>query len=888
MKGGTTHFETLPKVYDPAGVEKGWYDHWLKEGYFHARVNPDRDPFTVLIPPPNITGSLTIGHVLNTTIQDILVRRARMLGKEACWIPGTDHASIATETRLAGILEEEGTTRESVGRKRYLERAWAWKDQYGSLINEQLRRLGCSCDWERERFTMDDAYSRSVLTAFVRLYKKGYIYRGTRLVNWCPRTRSAISDEEVNYRSVKGHLWYLRYPLKDGKDHLTVATTRPETMLGDTAVAVNPDDPRFRGLIGKSVVLPLVGREIPVIADEIVQPEFGTGCVKVTPAHDPNDFDIAERHGLEKINILEPDGSLNDRVPEEFRGLDRFVAREKIVTRLKEQGYLERVEDYETKVGYSQRGKVPVEPYLSEQWFMKMKELAGPALDAVRTGRIKFYPEHWVKTFEHWMENIQDWCISRQLWWGHRIPVWTHKKTGEITCDVVPPEGSEEWEQDPDVLDTWASSWLWPIAVHGWPEDTEDLNYFHPSSDLVTGGDIIFFWVARMIMASLEFSGDIPFRNVFFNGMVRDIEGRKMSKSLGNSPDPIELMDTYGSDALRYGTILIAPRGQDILFSSERVEAGRNFMNKLWNASRFLLMASGDIVPQSVSKLDHSGFSLADRWILSRLNRTIEDVDASFRSYRFNEMAWRVYEFTWSDFCDWYVEIIKSTLYGDDPRRKITAFSVAALVLSRILKLLHPCAPFITEEIWHQLLAACPVLDENKDLTVSSWPKADRAHWDSDAETDLGFIQNVVTAIRTIRAEMNVPLDRRSDLLVRAENRQAGLIEEQRQIILDLGRVKSVTIDSAAVKPAGSGTAVVMGVELFIPLKGMIDIDKERQRLLTQIEGLDSRLERVQAKLRDEQFLEKAPADVIKKEKKKLGDLSDNLSKLKKNYQMLQ
>ncbi|MFQ6615849.1 MAG: valine--tRNA ligase [Fidelibacterota bacterium] len=887
MTGGLSSFKRLPKVYDPTQVEKGWYDHWQKKGYFHARVNPDREPYTVLIPPPNVTGSLTIGHVLNNTVQDILVRRARMQGREACWIPGTDHASIATETRLSRMLEKEGLSKEKVGRRRFLDRAWEWKNTYGSLIDKQLKRLGCSCDWERERFTMDDGYTRAVLTAFVMLYNKGFIYRGTRLVNWCPKTRSAISDEEVIYRAVRGHLWYLKYPLRDGEGHVVVATTRPETMLGDTAVAVHPDDSRFRRLHGKSVILPLVGREMPVIADESVDPEFGTGCVKVTPAHDPSDFEIAQRHRLDRINILEPDGSLNDGVPEEFRGLDRFVAREAVVTRLREEGYLERVEDYETKVGYSDRGNVPIEPYLSEQWFMRMKDMAGPALDAVRQGRIRFFPEHWVKTYEHWMENIRDWCISRQLWWGHRIPVWYHKKTGEIHCEVTPPEDEENWDQDPDVLDTWASSWLWPIAVHGWPEKTEDLRYFHPSDDLVTAADIIFFWVARMIMASLEFEGDIPFRNVFFTGMVRDIKGRKMSKSLGNSPDPIELMDTFGADALRYGIVLIAPRGQDILFSNERIEVGRNFMNKLWNASRFLLMVSGDLAPRAVDELDHSRLALADRWILSRMNRVVEDVNRSFESFRFNEMARRIYEFTWSDFCDWYVEIIKSTLYGKDSGRKTAVFSVAAHVLSRVLKLLHPCAPFITEEIWQNLIKACPVLDEGVDLTVSGWPHAERSWVDMATESDLGFVQEVVTAVRTVRAEMNVPLDKRSDLLVRAEDRKGSLIDSQRQIIMDLAKVDTLTVDAGVKKPVASGTAVVRGAELFVPLEGIIDVEKEKQRLLTQIQGLDSRLERIQAKLGDREFLTKAPPEVVSREKKKLGDLSDNLTKLKRNYKML-
>ncbi|MFQ6674063.1 MAG: valine--tRNA ligase, partial [Fidelibacterota bacterium] len=664
-------FKQLPKVYDPSLVESRWYDWWMEKDYFHASVNPRKEPYTVIIPPPNVTGSLTIGHVLNNTLQDIRVRRARMQGKEACWIPGTDHASIATETKIVKMLEEKGTRKEEIGREAFVKLAWEWKEEFGSLIIEQLKRLGCSCDWQRERFTMDDVHTRAVMTAFVRLYDKGYIYRGKRLVNWCPSTKSAISDEEVIYREVQSHLWYFRYPMKGSDHYVVVATTRPETMLGDTAVAVNPHDDRFKHLLGQAAVLPLVGREIPVIADSFVDPEFGTGCVKVTPAHDPNDFELAKKHDLEMVNIMNQDGSLNDNVPEEFRGLDRFVAREKVVEALRRKDLLEKVEKYTTKIGYSDRGNVPIEPYLSEQWFMRMSELAGPALGAVRKGEITFFPEHWVKTYEHWLGNIHDWCISRQLWWGHRIPVWYHKKTGDVYCSVDPPPEPGNWEQDPDVLDTWASSWLWPLGVHGWPEETDDLRYFHPTNDLVTGPDIIFFWVARMIMASLEFRGEIPFRHVYLNGMVRDIQGRKMSKSLGNSPDPLGLMDSYGADALRYGVVLIAPHGQDILFSEDRVEVGRNFMNKLWNASRFLFMNSEGVSGKSLAELDPSTFELTDRWILSRLNRTVSRVDTAFESFRFNEIAKTIYDFTWSDFCDWYVEIIKPILYGDQEEQKV-------------------------------------------------------------------------------------------------------------------------------------------------------------------------------------------------------------------------
>ena len=879
-------FKQLPKVYDPTQVESRWYQYWIGKNYFHASIRSDRKPYTVVIPPPNVTGSLTVGHVLNNTIQDILTRRARMLGKEACWIPGTDHASIATETKLTKILADEGVNKNEFGREKFLKRAWDWKEKYGSLITEQLKRLGCACDWDRERFTMDNSYSRAVLTAFVNLYKKGYIYKGKRLVNWCPKTKSAISNEEVIYREVDGHLWYFRYPVKDSDEYLIVATTRPETMLGDTAVAVNPDDFRFQHLVGKTAILPLVGRKMPIVADSFVDPQFGTGCVKVTPAHDPNDFEMGQKFNLDMVNILNEDGMLNENVPQEFQGLDRFVARDRVVERLSEEGLLEKVEDYRTSIGYSDRGNVPIEPYLSEQWFMQMSGLAKPALKAVREGRIKFYPDHWVKIYEHWMENIHDWCISRQLWWGHRIPVWYHKKSGEVYCDVDPPTDIENWHQDPDVLDTWASSWLWPFAVLGWPEETEDLRYFFPTDDLITGGDIIFFWVARMMMASLEFTGKVPFQKVYFNGMVRDIQGRKMSKSLGNSPNPLTIIDKYGADALRYGIMLIAPQGLDILFSEERVEVGRNFMNKLWNASRFLLMRCGDIKVRPLDELDRSRFDLPDLWILSRLNKTISAVDSAFMTYRFNEIAKRIYDFTWSDFCDWYIEIIKSRLYGEDSELKVISLTIATFVIRHILQLLHPFAPFITEEIWHKLNTASPHLDEETDVIVSCWPQIDSSLINDEVEKEFHLLQEVVTGIRTIRAEMKVPPGKRSDLLVRSDNEE--FLKSYASIIRDLAKVDNFTVNPDLDRPHHAATVIIGNMELFIPLKGLIDMDKEKKRLSDEIESLESRLKRIEAKLQNRDFIKKAPGEIVKRERKKLGDMSENLAKLKKNYWVLE
>jgi len=896
-----TKSDQLSKVYDPSSVEGKWYQYWLEKGHFHAQVNPEKEPYTIVIPPPNVTGSLTIGHVLNNTIQDILIRRARMQGKEACWVPGMDHASIATEVKVEKMLAEKGISKKVIGREAFLKNAWEWKEEYGSLIIEQLQRLGCSCDWDRERFTMDDGYYRAVITAFVKLYEKGLIYRGHRLVNWDPATQSAISDEEVEHREVQGHLWYFRYPIKDSDEFVVVATTRPETMLGDTAVAINPKDKRFAHLKGKTIILPLAGREISVITDDFVDPEFGTGCVKVTPAHDPNDFVIGKKHNLKMINILYPDGILNDNVPEEFRRLDRFEARKRVVARFKEENLLEKIEDYITNIGYSQRGGVPIEPYLSDQWFMKMKDLAKPAMDAVRNGEIKFYPNHWVKTYEHWMTNIRDWCISRQLWWGHRIPVWycrgnemgeSQPGCKEPIVSVDPPEecpccGSKELVQDPDVLDTWASSWLWPLAVHTWPEESEELAYFHPTDDLVTGPDIIFFWVARMIMASKEFKGEIPFRNVYFTGMVRDMLGRKMSKSLGNSPDPLQLMDTYGADAVRFGIMLIAPQGQDILFSNERMEVGRNFMNKLWNASRFVLMSAGETDAVPLDGLESDRLETEDRWILSRLNRTISDVDRLFTAYRFNDIAKRIYDFTWSDFCDWYVEIIKSRLYGDNSQRKQTAISAAIQVLKSVVKMLHPFAPFITEELWQKFETVAPTLQERCDIIVAPWPLYDGRWLDENAEEELSSLQRLVTGVRTIRSEMGVSPARKADVLIRTSDSEAEFIASHQNIIRELAKVGNLNYGADLERPPHSATVVVEKMELFVPLEGLIDLDKERKRLSSEIEGLQLRLDKIEAKLNNDNFVNKAPAEVVEREKKKLLDMSSILKKLQQNYEML-
>lgn len=880
---------SIPKVYNQKSVEDKWYQHWLDNGYFHAKINPEKVPFTIVIPPPNITGMLTMGHVLNNTMQDILIRKARMEGKEACWFPGTDHASIATENKVVKMLTEKGFSKEEVGREEFLKYSWEWKMKYGGIIIQQLKKLGCSCDWNRERFTMDDDYTLAVQEVFVQLYHKGLIYRGYRLVNWCPISKSAISDEEVIHREIQGKLWYFRYPIVDSETYVVVATTRPETMLGDTAVAVNPDDDRFKSLIGKMVKLPLAGRDIPIIPDNYVDPEFGTGCVKVTPAHDPNDFEVGERHNLEFINIMNADASLNENVPVRYRTLSREEARRLVVADLEAIGLLEKVEDYTNKVGYSDRGNVPIEYFMSNQWFLKMSDLAKPAMEAVRSGKINFYPDYWVKTYCHWMKNIKDWCISRQLWWGHSIPVWTHNKTGELHVSVDPPDDEKNWTQEPDVLDTWASSWLWPFAIQGWPEKSKELGYFYPTDVLVTGPDIIFFWVARMIMASYEFLGEIPFREVYFTSILRDSQGRKFSKSLGNSPDPFDLFEQYGTDAVRFGIMLMAPQGLDVLFSNERLEVGRNFMNKLWNATRFLLMNTDDVAPKFLNDIDVEQFELSDRWILSRMNQTINKIESYYTSFRFNEIAKQIYDFTWSDFCDWYVEIIKSRLYGDEEEAKVQVFTIAVHVVKTILKLLHPYAPFITEELWHRIHDACPRLaeDESADIITAPWPAMEESFISDITENEMNLLQKVVTGIRTVRSTMNVPPGKKCNLIVRADSRDMDFINSHARTICLLSKVEGINGGSDIQQPSHSATVIVEKMELFIPLEGLIDIEKEKQRLWGEVERLEEKLERVRKKLKNKNFITKAPDEVVEKEHRKLDDITQTLTKLKLNYEML-
>ena len=873
----------LDKTYRPNLVEDKWYEHWIEQDYFTADPNSDKEPYTIVIPPPNVTGMLTVGHVLNNTIQDILIRKARMEGKEACWIPGTDHASIATESKVVAMLHEKGINKDQLSREEFLEHAWEWKEKYGGIIIRQLKKLGCSCDWSRERFTMDEGYTKSVLTAFVKLYDKGLVYKGHRLVNWCPVSRSAISDEEVVHKEKQGFLWHFRYPITDSDQYVIVATTRPETMLGDTAVAVHPEDDRYQDLVGKMISLPLVEREIPIIADAFVDPEFGTGCVKVTPAHDPNDFAMGERHDLEFINIMNDDASLNSNVPEKYVGLSREDARKAVVSDLELLGLLDKKEEHVNNIGFSERGDVPIEFYMSEQWYMKMSELAKPALDAVKNGHIKFHPDHWTKTYDHWMENIRDWCISRQLLWGHQIPVWYHKSDKQkIHVSIGGPSDPENWIQDNDVLDTWASSWLWPLGVHSWPDEDENLKKFYPTDTLVTGPDIIFFWVARMIITGFEFKAEAPFKDVYFTSILRDETGKKLSKSLGNSPDPFDLFDEFGTDAVRFGTMLMAPQGLDVLFSKERLEVGRNFMNKLWNACRFIQLNLREEWDSEVHlDYENTDLELPERWIISRLSNMIQDYNNQLDRFHFNEAAKDLYEFTWNDLCDWYLEIAKNRFYGEDESKADIARVVAIECIRTVLTLLHPYSPFITEELWSHFKP-----DGSSDLIIMPWIKNGSIQ-DKDAEDNMDILKEVITSIRSIRSRMNVAPSTRCDLVVRCNDDQKLFIDEHTNLIQALAGVNNISTGKNLDKPSQSATAVSAGMELYIPLKGLVDLEGEKSRMEKRILEIDRLLTSINAKLSNQNFLQRAPESVIEKERSNLKKLNQELEKVTANLEVL-
>ena len=863
--------QALPRAYEAADVEKKWFPEWEKSGCFHGDPKSAKPGFSIVIPPPNVTGILTLGHVLNNTLQDILCRRARMKGFEVCWFPGTDHAGIATEARVVKFLKEtENVTRDELGREEFINRVWQWKHEFGGKIIRQLRTLGCSCDWERERFTMDEGLSKAVQKVFIQLYNKGYIYRGQRMINWCPAAKSALSDEEVIYKDVPGKFYYFRYPLADGSGHLTVATTRPETMFGDTAVAVHPEDPRFKHLIGKMVKLPLTDREIPIVGDQHADPTKGTGCVKITPGHDPNDFEVGRRCNLEIINMMNPDATLNDKCPAEFVGMDRFDARELCVKRMEESGLLEKIEDITHAVGYSERGNVPIETLVSAQWFCKMGELAKPAIDAVRNGDIKFYPERWTKTYFHWMENIQDWCISRQLWWGHRIPAWYNEK-GEVYVGENAPEG-DNWTQENDVLDTWFSSWLWPFSIMGWPDaGEEEMAKFYPTNDLVTGPDIIFFWVARMIMAGCEFTGKIPFNNVYFTSIIRDDLGRKLSKSLGNSPDPLDVIAEYGADALRFSIAYIAPIGMDIKYSNEKCEIGRNFANKLWNACRFRQMQCD--VTDYARELISAELSSDEKWMLAKLDAAEKLVESELAAFRFHAAAHALYDLVWSDFCDWFVEAEKVPLRAGE-EEKMRACAVLDFVLFRILKLLHPFMPFITEELAHRM----GFVEEGSFMDNEAFPMGiEGLEIDPEviAKVDAKF--EAVKAGRFLRSSYNIPDGKKLKFHVKLNDAETmEFFTAQKNSLVSLLNAEDIEFDTVAFDPAARGAAasqtVTAGV-VSLPLADLIDVDAEVKRLEKQLADLKKWIAGNEARLANEKFVASAPAKVVADTRAQLEEL---------------
>ena len=872
----------LDKKYSPSNLEDRWYKYWLEKDYFSSQ--PSDNNYTIVIPPPNVTGKLTMGHVLNNTIQDILIRKARMEGKNACWVPGTDHASIATESKVAKMLQEKGIDKKDISREDFLKHAWEWKEKYGGIILEQQQKLGLSCDWDKLAFTMDEEYSNAVLESFVKLYDKGLIHKGTRLVNWCPKSQTALSDEEVIFKEVQGKLWYIKYPIEDSDSFVEIATTRPETMLGDAAIAVNPSDKRFKDLIGKNAVLPLVNKTIPIIADEMVDPEFGTGCVKITPAHDPNDYNVGMSHSLDMLNIMNPDGSINSNAPDKYVSLTREKARKHIIKDLEKEGSLLKEEDYLHKVGYSERGDVPIEYYLSNQWFLKMKELAKPATEVVKSGEIKFYPNHWVKTYDHWMDNIQDWCISRQLYWGHRIPVWykkgsDHSKQENWYVSISPPEDIENWEQDEDVLDTWFSSWLWPFGVHGWPDNEKLVKQYYPTDILVTGPDIIFFWVARMIISGIEFLDEIPFKDVYFTSILRDSTGRKLSKSLGNSPDPIELFEKYGTDATRFSIMLMSPQGSDVYFSENSLEIGRNFMNKIWNASRFIMINHDDDFNETI---DQDSLDNYDKWILSKLDTTLEKVNMHYSNYQFNEAIKVIYDFTWNEFCNWYIEIAKIKFNSSNQLEKNNAFLVARDILKKILLILHPISPFITEEIWSYLKN-----EDDKDIIVSSWPKmgAEGFAYNEERVTSL---KEIVVAIRTIRSELNVAPTKKIDALISIKNSSdKSLFDDLKSMIMSLTNLESLNIEMNLDKPDQSAVGICKSCVVYVPLGDLVNSEEEILKLNKRLQEIDGFIKGIETKLNNKAFTDKAPEKIVNYEKSKLDDFIIEREKIIANIEML-
>ncbi len=870
----------LDKTYEPKSVESRLYDFWQKNGYFHAEPDKSKKPYTIVMPPPNITGQLHMGHALDNTLQDILTRFRRMQGYCTLWLPGTDHASIATEAKIVAAMAEEGVTKDDLGREGFLERAWEWKKVYGGRITEQLRKMGSSCDWSRERFTMDEGCSKAVKEVFVNLYNKGLIYRGERIINWCPHCKTSISDAEVEYTEQDGFFWHLRYPLTDGSGFIELATTRPETLLGDTAVAVHPDDERYKALVGKTLTLPLVGREIPIVADSYVDPEFGTGVVKITPAHDPNDFEVGLRHNLEVITVLD-DGAVINENGGKYQGLDRYEARKRIVEDLEKGGFLVRVEPHAHNVGECYRCHTTVEPRVSRQWFVKMEPLAKPAIEAVKTGETKFIPERFEKTYFHWMENIRDWCISRQLWWGHRIPVWYCDDCGETvvtkedSVDTCPKCGGHHLTQDPDTLDTWFSSALWPFSTLGWPEKTDELEYFYPTSTLVTGYDIIFFWVARMIFSGVEHMGKAPFDTVFIHGIVRDAQGRKMSKSLGNGIDPLLEIDKYGADALRFTLATGNSPGNDMRYTPEKVEASRNFANKLWNAARFVLMNLDDNEPAPYIP---EGLALEDKWILSIYNRVVKEVTDNLEKFELGIAVQKLYDFIWDVFCDWYIELAKARLTGEDEQAKKTARGVLCYVLSGTLKLLHPFMPFITEEIWQTLP------HEGETIMLVSFPEYSESLNFAAEETEFSRVMEAVRAVRSRRAEMNVPASKKAEVYIATAH-----TDTFKTCAVFFSRLASASEVKVAGEwdMAGAVSIVTSDAKIYIPMDQLIDFEAEKKRLEKEKAETEKLLAGVMAKLNNEAFVSRAPKNIVDNQREAAERLNKKLSLIDESMKAL-
>ncbi|HLR80520.1 MAG TPA: valine--tRNA ligase [Bacillota bacterium] len=873
---------SLPAKYHPQAVEKGRYAFWLEGKFFEATGDPKKEPFTIVIPPPNVTGRLHLGHAWDTTMQDTVARMKRMQGYDVLWLPGMDHAGIATQAVVEAKLKEEGKNRYDLGREKFLEKVWEWKEEYATFIRSQWEKLGLGLDYTRERFTMDDGLSEAVREVFVRLYEKGLIYRGEYIINWDPKTKTALSDIEVIYEEVQGKFYHMRYPIKDSDETIDIATTRPETMLGDTAVAVHPDDERYQHLIGKKVILPIVGREIEIIADDYVDQEFGSGAVKITPAHDPNDFEIGNRHNLERVLIMNEDGTMNENAGK-YEGMDRFECRKQIVKDLQDEGILFHIEDHVHQVGHSERSGAVVEPYLSTQWFVNMQPLADQAIELQKDEdkKVNFVPERFEHTYMHWMENIRDWCISRQLWWGHRIPAWYHKETGEVYVGREAPEDIENWEQDEDVLDTWFSSALWPFSTMGWPdEEAEDFKRYFPTDVLVTGYDIIFFWVARMIFQSKEFTGERPFKDVLIHGLIRDAEGRKMSKSLGNGVDPMDVIDKYGADSLRFFLLTGSTPGQDLRFHWERVESTWNFANKVWNASRFALMNMEGFMYED---MDLSGdLLLADKWILTRLNETIQSVTYNTDKYEFGEAGRYLYNFIWDELCDWYIEMAKLPLYGDDEAKKKTTRSVLAYVFDQTMRMLHPFMPFITEEIWQKLP------HKGASITVAQWPEVKEEFHDEQAAKEMERLVSIIKSVRNIRAEVDTPMSKEITLLIQAKNDE--IVEElknERAYLERFCNPSELVIATELDVPEKAMSAVVTGAEIFLPLEGLIDFDKEIERLEKELDKWTKEVDRVQKKLANKGFVTKAPEKIVAEEKQKEKDYLEKQANVRKRLQEL-